>query len=100
MQVEKIKKYVRGQDLPITWQKEMNIQPQKFFTVILKEINVNDCDIDIDGSLMPPENEISENLIKAVAASEESLKKGDFVDCSSDAERDALFDSIWSDGSE
>ncbi len=98
MQIEMIKKCVRGEDLSATWQKEMNIHPQKYFTVIVKEIVNNDCDI--DGSHMPPEDQIRDNLIKAVEESEKSLKNGDFVDCNSEEERDVLFDSIWGDGGE
>lgn len=100
VQTEMIKKCIRGEDLPITWQKEMNIQPRKLFTVIVKEFDGNDCDVDVDGSLMPPEDQISDELIKAVENSGESLERGDFVDCASEKERDDLFHSIWGNGCE
>ena len=55
---------------------EIKAEPEQLFTIIIKEVKQNDY---INVSPMPPENQISERLIKAVEASEESYRKGDFT---------------------
>ena len=56
---------IKGSDLPRAWLSRMKIDPQQTFTVTLEPEEV-----------MPPEDQISEKLIKAVEASEKSLMAG------------------------
>jgi len=47
-----------------------------------------------DKKFMPPENQISGELIKSVEASEEDYKKGQFVRCKNENEIDDFYKNI------
>ena len=74
MPTEFVKKYVRTKDLPLGWQKEMQAESNRLYTVTIREME--GVEYDVDGTPMPPESQIKEECIKAVEASEEDVRQG------------------------
>lgn len=76
MPAELIRKTLRGGESPLVdWQKEFNVKPEQLITIT----SVEKGNFDDDGSLMPPESQISDGLIRAVEKSEEKYRKGKFT---------------------
>lgn len=57
--------HVKGSELPAAWLKKIKADPPQTFTVTLEP-----------EAAMPPEDRISDELIKAVKKSEESIRAG------------------------
>ncbi len=78
MSAELVKKTLKGSELLlIDWQKEFKVTPEQLFTITVAK--VEEIVLDDDASPMPPESQISDNLIRAVEKSEEDYKKGNFT---------------------
>ncbi|MBF0390049.1 MAG: hypothetical protein HQK71_08095 [Desulfamplus sp.] len=90
-----MRRYITSDELPLSWQKEIDAKPKELFYITINK--AEPVDYDDDGNPMPPESQISEKLVKAVEVSDASYKKGNFTRCSTKEENDAFFKAIWSE---
>jgi hypothetical protein len=89
-----ILKHIKGSEMPKAWLKKLKAEPDKIFTVTIEEIQTLEIEEDMP---MPPEEMISEKLIKAVQESEKQCLRGEGTLCKTKEERKAFFKSVWND---
>ena len=81
---------VKGIDLPFGILKKLNASPYHTFRITPE----TEIEYDDEGNPMPPENQISDELIKAVETSEKDYKEGRFVRCETEKEVDDFYNNI------
>jgi len=83
----KILKHIKGSDLPEEWKGKLN--PVETFTITIEPEN------EYTGEVMPPEKEISKELVGGVKDSEEDIKAGRYTICQNEEETEKFFSTIW-----
>ena len=81
---------IKGSELPAALLRKFNFTPEDYL-IIQKEEPV---DYDDEGKHMPPESQISDELIQAVEASKKDYKEGRFVRCETEKEIDNFYNNI------
>jgi hypothetical protein len=78
--------HVKGSELPASWKKKTKFDPEQTFTITIKPENEEED--------MPPEEMISDELIKSVKRSEADQKAGRYTRCRSKKEREAHYKKV------
>ena len=86
--------YIEGKDLPPHILTRMNATPENLFQVIPHDEKI---DYDDEGNPIPPEECFSDELIKAVEASEKNIKEGNCSTFNTTEELTKHLQKIWND---